>query len=332
MPILSLEELDEILKHYSAQDPYFLPEKVDKLSAPRSTVVPLLIDNHEHQLEQVNTLGPKALDFIKHAVQHYQRGAFSPPISKEKIAQIYDLLLPLNLDLTGYDNGTAFEKQQATHWEKHWCELMKTINDEGHQLTTDELKKVKNDILCAYRFKIIQHCAFKSKGSNTDPLDDVRTQEYLSLINQYICVLTPTEAFEHIHQKLTSEFENDLGLDLQVLTRYLNIKQQTQFLKKFDEIISRKTTQCLGDVATSKLFEHITKDKELLMQLPSLLEKGTAFNYFIKEFPDKVKRDQLLCASLYQILSTKTKNTQPTLQKHVQILQGMLQSKCLNRP
>ncbi len=294
MPTLSLEELDEILKHYSAQEPLVYPKKIDKINRSTCTVVPLLIDNHEKHLQSTNELGAHALAFISLAQERYQLGMLSPPLNAQNIAKIFEFLLPLNKDLTGCLNGEDFEIQRAHEWNTHWSNLITTIHNEGHQLTIDEISLVQNDILCTYRQKIIQHCSFKPKGADTFEVDDIRVQEYLSSINQCIGVFSPTDAFEHLHAKYLMDFENDLGLDIQALSRYLNTQQQTEYLKKFEEIICRKAYTFVGEAASTKLFKEMTKDSEFIRQLPSLIEKSQAFKNFILHYPNPIRSEQHL--------------------------------------
>lgn len=291
MPTLSLEELDEILKHYSAQEPLVYPHKTDKINRSTCTVVPFLIDNHEKQLQSTNELGAHALAFINCAAERYKTGMFSPPLNAQNIALIYEFLLPLNKDLTGCMDGDDFEIQRANEWNSHWSNLITTIHNEGHQITFDELSLVQKDILCTYRQKIIQHCSFKPKGANTFEVDEIRVQEYLSQINQCIGVFSPTDAFEHLHAKFLSDFETDLGLDIQALSRYLNTQQQTEYLKKFEEIICRKAYAFIGEAASTKLFKEIAKDSEFVRQLPTLLEQSQAFKNFILHYPNPIQSE-----------------------------------------
>ncbi len=324
MPILSLEEVDEILKSYSANEAGIASHKDN--TKPQCTVAPFLIDSHEQKINSLNELGLHAKEFITHAHERYQIGVLAPPLTEEKVKQIYDFLTPLNVDLIGNPQGTAFEQQRAREWDQHWCELITHVNNEGHQLSTDEIKKIQEDILKAYRQKIIQHCVFKPKGKKSDKVDEVRVQEYLISISNCLAYYNPTDAFTYLYEKYFADFESDLRFDIQTLSRYLNISQRTEYVKKFEEILSRKTVEFVGSQTISCLFEEMTKDKEFIKQLPYLLEKGQMLKNFILNYPDKNKKNSVLSASIYEIFNRKEKEASNSLKdKHLFLLQNMLQ-------
>ncbi len=326
MPIISLEELDAFLQHYASEAPFIYPLKNGEIVEPASCT-PKLIRNNEHHMHSSNGLGFQATDFINLARDRYRSGELSPPITGRKVQNIYTLFEQLNLDLTGNETGDEIEQQRAKCWNTYWHNALIDLKKEGKHLTQDELEKVKSDILMAYRQRIIQYCEFKPKGSSTHEIDEIRAQEFLQQINQHFAHLTAFENYEHIFNKLLQDFEKDLWLDLQALSRYLNIKQHAEYVKKFEEMLSRKTVEFIGNSAITKIFTEVTKDKEFLKQLPMLLEKGDSVRKFIVHFPDKKKRDTLLTASIYEIFNGKGMDRENTIQdKHIQLIQSIMQN------
>ncbi len=327
MPIISLEELDAFLQHYASEAPFIYPLINGDKAKEADSCTPKLVHNNAHKMHSSNGLGYQATDFINLARDRYKSGELAPPITGRKVQSIYTLFEQLNQDLTGNETGDEVEQQRAKRWNNYWHNAIVDLNNEGKHLTQDALEKVKTDILMAYRQRIILNCEFKPKGLATHEIDEIRAQEFLQQINQHFAHLTPFENYEHIFNKLVQDFEKDLWLDIQALSRYLNIKQQTEYVKKFEEIISRKTVEFIGNFAITKIFTEITKDREFLKQLPMLLEKGETLRKFIVHFPDKKKRDSLLTASIYEIFNGKGLDRENTIQdKQIQLIQSIMQN------
>ncbi|MBS0286613.1 MAG: hypothetical protein JSR17_04915 [Proteobacteria bacterium] len=330
MPILSLEELDEILKQYAKEESIIYPDFTDENNRAICTISPYTIDVNNHPLAAVNEFGQAASHFIAHCKEYYAQGDFSPPLTEAKVQTIYGLLFPLNTDLCGAHDGNAFEKKRAKEWDTYWSKVIHELNNEGQQIKLEELTKVQQDLLAAYRFKIILRCSFKENS-----MDDIRIQEFLESVNSCMANFSPKDAFVYLYQKFTNDFEMDMGLDLQTLSRHLSTNQRVEYLKKFEEILARKSLLFVGNTALTRLFEEITKDKEFLKQLPLLLENQSALGEFIRTFPDNHKRNALLSASIYEIFNSQNKRKKPKLstlrKKQVQLLQSIMQDNQTNR-
>jgi hypothetical protein len=186
---------------------------------------------------------------------------------------------------------------------------------------------VKDNILTAYRQKIITLCQFHPKGQDTDEMDEMRAQEYLQNINHLYDNYTAFEAYDFTIKKLIYDFEKDLWLDVQSLSRLLNTAHHSDYVKKFEEMISRKSVEFLGPTAMIRIFSEVTKDKEFQKQLPFLLEKGDKLKQFLTHFPDKKKRDKLLTSSIYEIFNDKQKEyTNAVQDKHINTIQSIMQT------
>lgn len=322
MPILSLEELDEILKQYAKEEAIIYPNFTDENNRTICTFSPYAIDVNNHPFSAANEFGPHAAHFIQHCKTYFSQSDFSPPLTEAKVQTIYALLGPLNKDLCGAHDGTDFEKNRANEWDNYWASVIHEFANEGQQISYEELTKVQQDLLAAYRFKIILQCSFESPS-----IDDVRIQEFLQAVNSCMQNYSAQEAFGYLYQKFTNDFEMDLALDMQTLSRHLNTRQKTEYLKKFEEILSRKSLRFVGEAALTRLFEEATKDKEFLKQLPALLEKGSPLNEFISTYPDNHKRNALLSASLYEVFNrhhSKKPKHSARQTKHIHLLQSLL--------
>ncbi|MBI2792031.1 MAG: hypothetical protein HYX61_08735 [Gammaproteobacteria bacterium] len=326
MPKISLELLDEFLKHYALEAPFIYPNSDENNN--NVSVSSTIFEQHEsHQKNTCKILGSYASDFIQHANQRFTNGEISPPITLRTVQAIYTYFDQLNIDLIGNLNGNAYEKQRAKEWNTYWHNVVAEFQREGKKFNQEELTKVKNDILTAYRQKIITMCNFHPKGQESDEMDEMRAQEYLLSINQLYDSLTAYEAYDFILKKLINDFENDLWLDVQSLSRLLNTTNHSDYVKKFDEMISRKTVEFLGSTALNRIFSEVTNDKEFLKQLPLLLEKGEKLKHFITHFPDKEKRDKLLTASIYEIFNGEQNEFNHAIQnKYFNMIQNLMET------
>jgi hypothetical protein len=326
MPKISLELLDEFLRHYALEAPFIYPNSDENNN--NVSVSSTIFEQHEsHQKNTCKILGSYASDFIQHAKLRFENGEISPPISLRTVQALYTYFDQLNIDLIGNLNGNAYERQRAKEWNSYWHNVVAEFQREGKKLDEEELTKVKNDILTAYRQKIITLCRFQPKGPDSDEMDEMRAQEYLQKINLHYDNHTAYEAYDIILKKLINDFEKDLWLDVQSLSRLLNTAHHSDYVKKFDEMISRKTVEFLGPSAFNRIFSEITNDKEFLKQLPLLLEQGENFKHFIIHFPDKKKRDKLLTASIYEIFNGEQNEFNHAIQnKHFNMIQNLIET------
>lgn len=332
MPKITLELLDEFLRHYALEAPFIYPIKCADNNMDICTLQTLMNQNNIHPVHPIGNLGTKAYEFIQQAKQRYHHGELSPPINLRTMRSIYERYDELNIDLIGNENGVELEQKRAKEWNTYWHNVLAEFQREGRNITDNEINKVKKDILTAYRQKIISLCVFEPKGPTSHTLDEMRVQEYLQTINQYYDYHSPFEAYDLMLVNLVHDFEKDLWLDIQSLSRLLNTAHYKHYLKKFEEAISRKAVEFLGSAASIRIFTEITKDKEFLKQLPLLLEKSDKLKQFISNFPDKKKRDKILNATIYEIFNNKkNKYKNGAVQtKYIQMIQGIMQTPCVD--
>lgn len=230
-------------------------------------------------------MGPNAREFILLASERYSQGILSPPISLQKIIDISYLLAQIDQDLVG-----NIQQGSVSEWHALLIKIRDEITKKGKIISDKNLNVIKQDILIAYRFHTISLCEFEPKGAQTDEMDELRAREFLQLINKHLAEYTCQQAFEKITKQLQNAFEMDFSLDMQALSRYLSVAHYDEYLKKFEEAISRKNVEFLGAPAKMKIFSEITKDKELFKQIQRLQEKSAYFKTFMSDFAPYINK------------------------------------------
>ena len=227
-----------------------------------------------------NELGFHALEFMKTAPQKYEHKLISPPLTSSVVENIYYLLAQIDKDLKGDLNGSLNDIQCAKEWNEFWQDILKS----NPQLVNGVLTKMKHETLCAYRSHVIHSTTF----------EDAHAREFLLKFNPLVGKLSAHHAYDMVIDKLEVDFINDLGLDIQALSRYLSTTNIDAYLKKFEEVVSRKNVIFLGQSANTKIFSEMIKDKEFFHQLPNMLGKSEPLEQFLQSLPEAVKREQLL--------------------------------------
>ncbi|MBS0288583.1 MAG: hypothetical protein JSS07_00930 [Proteobacteria bacterium] len=279
MPILSFEKLDAILQHYASEAPFVTPlkpeEKINRMK---------YFDNahtYDHKQYYLNILGDEAMQFIAGAQERYHRGILAPPLTQSKIQCIYTFFDHLNKDLLGDKKGTLEEQMLAKTWDLYWQNFVKKAEKKGGYFSQHALNTKKAQVLTAYRDKVIDFCLFKPKGWQTHEVDEIRAQEFLAEINQYYSQYHPIQTYDILRTKFEQELSKYVCLDLQALSRYLNLGLHMEYINKFEEIIDSKPVEFIGFEAKALLYAQITKDKEFHEKLPVLLSKSDALKHFV---------------------------------------------------
>lgn len=84
--------------------------------------------------------GREAQAFFKQAPGLYKKDIFKPPYSKERIDVLHEIFIKLNTDI---------EKDSA------WAELESHLKAKNPALTGDDISRMKNQFLAAYRYKVL---------------------------------------------------------------------------------------------------------------------------------------------------------------------------------
>ncbi len=269
---------------------------------PKLSSAPTLIKCHGRSFFAANVFGVHARDFINKTKERYETGVLCPPLSERHVDMIYQLLLPLNQDLCPDLNCNTEDQIRTKSWENAWKNIIAEYKQEGRILTGKEIEQAKQDVFSAYRHKIIQLSTFSPYGHQTLEIDEIHIQEYLICISNCMSHYSSKEAYTHLHHHFMHEFKNHFWLDLQMLSRYLHINQRSAYLKKFEEILSRKSIKFLGDEPITHLFKAITKDREFLKKLPLFIEESPILRDFLINYPDKRQRDEVLTTAMYELL------------------------------
>lgn len=131
------------------------------------------------KLAKISELGFEANQFIHDATRHFASGILSPPLTKDKTAEIYTLYAKIDKDLIGDPNGNAAQKTQHQEWQAFWQK-----QQQDYPALTAQLAIVQQEILAAYRFKVISLTTFKPNGAKSTQQDEARVEKFLQEINK----------------------------------------------------------------------------------------------------------------------------------------------------
>lgn len=156
------------------------------------------------KLAKISQLGEGANQFIYDATRNYAKGLFRPPFTLEKVTKIYEQFAKIDKDLTGDSNGSVEQKAKYQEWNDFWVKQQRDFPQ-----LTETLATVQQEILAAYRFKVINMCVFKPKTNSTQK-DETQVQDCLQEVNSFAGKgLTPADAYADLSIKLDSHVEHN---------------------------------------------------------------------------------------------------------------------------
>lgn len=157
------------------------------------------------KLAKISELGEGANQFIYDATRNYAKGLFRAPFTLEKVTKIYEQFAKIDKDLTGAPNSTDEQKAKHHEWNAFWVKQQRDFPQ-----LTETLTKVQQEILAAYRFKVLNMSVFKPKTNSTQK-DETHVQDCLQEVNK--CAgrgLAPADAYVDLSIKFDSHVEHDL--------------------------------------------------------------------------------------------------------------------------
>lgn len=159
------------------------------------------------KLAKISELGFGANQFIYDATRNYANGTLRLPFTLENITKIYEQFAKIDKDLIGDANGSDEQKTKHQEWHAFWAKQQQDFPQ-----LIDTLATAQQEILAAYRFKVLNMTVFKPKLNSTQQ-DEAHVQNYLQEVNKNACRgLSPAEALADLDNKLDIQIEQSLSI------------------------------------------------------------------------------------------------------------------------